>query len=117
MSSKRCPSCGVYNPATAERCDCGQSLTAVMAGATERTRSTLEPIGLIMMGVGIAIWVFCLIVFDVGIQVADTTGPGADTIKNIANMERVDRRQSGVTIGAAFFVAGAVLFASSRRDA
>src|SRR5262245_41408534 len=34
MASKRCPKCGLVNPATAERCDCGRSFVDGSQGAS-----------------------------------------------------------------------------------
>ena len=38
MASKRCPTCGLVNPATAERCDCGRSFVDGSQGTTLEDR-------------------------------------------------------------------------------
>jgi hypothetical protein len=38
MASKRCPKCGLVNPATAERCDCGRSFVDGSQGTTLEDR-------------------------------------------------------------------------------
>ncbi len=36
MASKRCPTCGLVNPATADRCDCGWSFARQELGEPPR---------------------------------------------------------------------------------
>jgi len=64
-----------------------------------------------MMAAAVVIWVSCLAVYDVGVQAEDA----AVLTNRIANLDRLERRQSGVTVGAALFVAGAIFLAMGFR--
>lgn len=113
MSSKRCPKCGVYSPASSERCDCGQSLTGVVGDRPREgdASSAMTAAGGVLMALGIAIWIYCFAVFDVSVQVPSGAA-GASEVSRVANMERVSTRQNTVGVGAALFVAGSVLLAA-----
>lgn len=115
MTSKRCPACGVYSPATAEQCDCGQSLAGVGSGTSARASSAIAVAGGVLMALGIALWIFCFAVFDVSVTVPGQTQYSMS--ERVINVGRVSERQNGIVVGAALFVAGAVLLAGgSRRD-
>jgi len=73
MASKRCPKCGLVNPETAERCDCGRSFVDGSQGATigqrlaprgnprelrEEHDAALRRARRWILGVGIAMFVF-----------------------------------------------------------
>src|SRR5688572_17883867 len=112
MSSKRCPKCGVFSPATAERCDCGQSLLGVGVGTGSTQKAPLAAIGGALMAIGVALWVFCFVAFDVSVALPPNSGATIN-MDRVANMERMDTRQNVVIVGGALFVAGAVLVASA----
>jgi hypothetical protein len=115
MSSKRCPSCGVYSPATTELCDCGQSLLGVGAGTGARRTQATQAIGALLMAAGVALWAFCFVAYDISVAVPPAT-QYSPTTDRVVNMERLDTRQNGIVVGSALFIAGAVLFASGKRD-
>ena len=63
MASKRCPACGLVNPASAERCDCGRSFVDGSVGANladrlarPRARRPRMPASAwVVMGLGVAL--------------------------------------------------------------